>query len=95
MISWFNKKWTSVALITVEEEYISSCSARCEELWLRNLLAGLFDVELEIDSVFCNNKIYVNLYEHSLFHEELKHIEIRYQGYVSNSSCDTRVCCDE
>ena len=85
----------SVALIKFKEEYISSCSERCEELWLQNLLAGLFDVELEINCIFCNNQIYVNLYEHSLFHEELKHIEIRYQGYVSNSSCDTRVCCDE
>ena len=30
IISWFNKKQSSVALSTAEEEYISACSTRCE-----------------------------------------------------------------
>ena len=34
MISWFNKKQSSVALSTAEVEYIAACSASCESIWL-------------------------------------------------------------
>jgi hypothetical protein len=47
MISWFSKKQTSVALNTTEAEYIAACSASSEAMWLRKLLAGLFDLKLE------------------------------------------------
>ena len=34
MISWFSKKQSSVALSTTEVEYITTCSASCESIWL-------------------------------------------------------------
>ena len=34
MISWFSKKQSSVALSTIEVEYIVACSACCEGIWL-------------------------------------------------------------
>ena len=34
MISWFSRKQCSVALSTVEAEYIAACSASCEAIWL-------------------------------------------------------------
>ena len=34
MISWFNRKQTSVALSTAEEEYIAACLACAEGVWL-------------------------------------------------------------
>jgi hypothetical protein len=46
MISWFNKKKTSVALSTTKEKYIVACSSSNEAVWLQKLLAGLFDLEL-------------------------------------------------
>jgi hypothetical protein len=47
MISWFNRKKTSVALSRIEAENISTCSTSNEVVWLQNMLAGLFDLELE------------------------------------------------
>jgi hypothetical protein len=55
MISWLNYKYTSVELSTVEEKYIATCSTSCEVVWLQKLLVGLFDLELEVTSIFCEN----------------------------------------
>ena len=34
VISWFNKKQSSVALSTTEVEYVAACSTSCEAVWL-------------------------------------------------------------
>ena len=39
MISWFSKKQSSVALNTIEAEYIASCSASCEAIWIHKLMS--------------------------------------------------------
>ena len=38
-ISWFSKKISSVSLITVEADYIASCSASCEAIWRWKLIS--------------------------------------------------------
>ena len=43
VISWFSRKQSYVALSTAEAEYVASCSASCEVVWLRKLLSDLFD----------------------------------------------------
>jgi hypothetical protein len=78
MISWFSRKQTSVALSTTEAEYIAACSASNEAVWLRKLLAGLFDLELEATCIWCDNQSCVKLTENPVFHDKSKHIEIRY-----------------
>jgi hypothetical protein len=47
VISWFNKKQTFVALNSAKVEYMATSMASCEAIWLRKLLTGLFDQELE------------------------------------------------
>jgi hypothetical protein len=37
MISWLNRKQISVALSTTKEEYIATCSASSEVVWLQKL----------------------------------------------------------
>ena len=48
VISWFSWKQTFVALSTVEAKYIATNVASREVVWLRKLLAGLFDQMLEM-----------------------------------------------
>ena len=43
VISWFSRKQSCVPLSTVEVEYVTTCSASCEEVWMRKLLPALFD----------------------------------------------------
>jgi hypothetical protein len=47
VISWFNRKQTSVALSSVEAEYMAAILTNCEAIWLRKLLTRLFGQELE------------------------------------------------
>jgi hypothetical protein len=48
MISRQSRKQSNIALSRAEAEYIATCSASCEAIWLRKLLTGLFDLEMEV-----------------------------------------------
>ena len=78
MISWKSRKQSSIALSTAEAEYISACSASCEAIWLRKLLTDLFDLEMRETVILCDNKSCIKMTENPIFHDKLKHIEIRY-----------------
>jgi hypothetical protein len=76
MISWQSRKQYIVALSTAEAEYISACSANCEAIWLRKLLTGLFDLEMEATTILCGNQSCIKMIENHIFHDISKHIEI-------------------
>jgi hypothetical protein len=56
MISWKIWKQSSFSLIVAEVKYIVACSASCEFIWLRKLLTGLFDLEMEATMILCDNQ---------------------------------------
>jgi hypothetical protein len=78
VIAWFRRKKTSVALSTVEEEYIAVCSANKEEVWLIKFLARLVYLELETTCILCDNQSCTRFSENHVFHDKSKHIEIKY-----------------
>jgi hypothetical protein len=83
MISWLSKKQTSVALSTSEADYITTSVASCEAVWLRKLLAEIFDLELEPTLIHCDNQSCMKLTENLVFHDTSKHIDIKYH-YIQN-----------
>jgi hypothetical protein len=78
MISWLSRKQTSVALSTTKAEYITASVASHEAVWLRKLIVGIFDLELEPTLTHCDNQSCVKLPENPFFHDKSKHIEIKY-----------------
>jgi hypothetical protein len=78
MTSWQSRKQSSIALSTAEAEYIAACSASCEAIWLRKLLTGLFDLEMEATVILCDNQMCIKMMENPVFHDNSKHIEIWY-----------------
>jgi hypothetical protein len=78
MNSWKSRKQSSIALSTVEAEYISACSTSCEAIWLRKLLTGLFDLEMEATTILCDNQSCIKMIKSHVFHDKLKHMEIRH-----------------
>jgi len=71
MITWFNKKRTSIALSSVETEYLATSMATCESIWLHKFLTGLFDHELEPTMIYCDNQTFIKLFENLLFHDRI------------------------
>jgi hypothetical protein len=78
MISWQSRKQSSIALNTVEAEYIVACSSSCKAIWLRKLLTNLFDLEMEATTILCDNRSCIKMTENPVFHVRSKHIEIHY-----------------
>jgi hypothetical protein len=78
MTSWQSRKQSSIALSTKKVEYIAACSTSCESIWLQNLLAGLFDLEMEATMILCDNQSCIKMTENHVFHDKSKHIEIWY-----------------
>ena len=67
-----------MALSTTEVEYVTACLASCEAVWLRKLLSGLFDLELDATCIYCDSQSCVKLPENPVVHDKSKHIEIKY-----------------
>jgi hypothetical protein len=78
MISWFSRKQASVALSTTEEKYMGACLACTEAVWLRKLLSGLFDIELDAATICCDNQSCIKLSVNPVFQDKSKHIGIKY-----------------
>jgi hypothetical protein len=78
MVSWCSGKHTYVALSTAEAEYIALCVAVCKAVRLHKLLADLFGHEMDSTVIYCDNQSCVKLSKNLVFHDKLKHIEIKY-----------------
>jgi hypothetical protein len=78
MISWFSRKQATVALSSIEAEYMAASSASCEAIWLHKLIAELTNQMLEPTVVYCDNQSCIRLSENPVFHDHSKHIDIWY-----------------
>jgi hypothetical protein len=79
MISWFSRKQTSMVLSSAKEEYMAASTTSCAIIWLHKLLlAGLFDQELDLTVIYCDNQSCIKLPENPVLHDRSKHIKIMY-----------------
>ena len=78
VVSWLSRKQKSVALSSSEAEYMAAGQASCEAIWLRKMLLRLFGQQLRPTTIYCDKQSYMKLRENSIFHDQSKHIEIRY-----------------
>jgi hypothetical protein len=66
-------------------------------VWLRKLLSDLFSAELEPTVIHCDNQSCIKLFENLVFHDRLKHIEMRYHyvcDMVQKNISQYTVCSD-
>jgi hypothetical protein len=78
LVSWFSWKQKSVALSSVEAEYMAAIQASCKAIWLRKMLVGLFGHEMPPTVIHYDNQNCIKLSDNPVFHDRLKHIEVRY-----------------
>eukprot|EP00253_Pinus_taeda_P024858 PITA_24858 len=54
-VSWCSRKQRSVALSSVEAEYMAASRAACEAIWMRKILVGLFGQMMDPTVIYCDN----------------------------------------
>ena len=73
-----SRRQKSVALSTVEAEYIPASMASCEAVWLRKLFSELFGHVLYTIVILCDNQSGIRLSENPMFHDHSKLIDFKY-----------------
>lgn len=78
VISWSSKKLATIALSSVVAEYNVGTSAACKAVWLRRILIDHQHKQEEPTTMFCDNTSTIAMTKNSVFHNIMKHIEIRH-----------------
>lgn len=76
-ISWSSKKQTSVALSTMEAEFVALAHGTKDAIWLRSLLFDLGFPQQNPTTIHCDNQAAIAFAHDHQFHARSKHIDIQ------------------
>jgi len=62
----------------IKIEYIVAYGESKEVVWLRKFLTGLFDQELDVTVIHCDNQSCIKMSENPVDYDRSKHINVRY-----------------
>ena len=96
-ITWSSRKQSSVALSTVEAEYMALSVATQEAIWLRHLQEELGVTNTGPTLIYEDNQGAISMAKNPVFHKRTKHVQIRYhfmreaveQGTITLEYCRT------
>jgi len=77
-VTWQSKRQPTVALSSTEAEYMASCQAAREAVWLRALLADLGYTQQDATVLHGDNQGCLALAKNPMQHSRTKHIEMRH-----------------
>jgi hypothetical protein len=78
VISWSSRKQPTVATSSCEAEYMATCHATKEAVWLRALLLGMDLAQPRATLISVDNHGALALTEDPYFHARSKHIDVQY-----------------
>jgi hypothetical protein len=76
-VSWSSNKQTSIALSTVEAEYVATGQCCVQLLWMRQTLRD-FGYNLSKVPLLCDNESAIRMADNPVEHSRTKHIDIRH-----------------
>ncbi|GKA44853.1 ribonuclease H-like domain-containing protein [Tanacetum coccineum] len=76
LITWKNKKHSTLSMYSTEAEYRSMAFATCKVIWLSNLLGDMRVKNLLPVVMYCDNSSALQIAANHVFHEKSKHFEI-------------------
>jgi hypothetical protein len=94
-VSWSSKKQPTVALSTVEAEYMAASNATKEAIWLRVLLKDLGFTQVKATTIHADNQGCIALAQNPVSHSRAKHIDIRHhfiRERIQNREIDLKFC---
>eukprot|EP00253_Pinus_taeda_P029828 PITA_29828 len=78
LVSWFNKKQSSIALSTTEAEYVVVASCCTQLLWMMQTLQDFQITCTPPISMLCDNTSAISISKNPVIHSKTKHIPIKY-----------------
>jgi hypothetical protein len=88
-VSWTSKLQQTVALSTVEAEYMAASAATQEAVHLRNVLEALGEKQILPTVVFCDNQGAIQLTQNPVSHSRTKHIDVR--AHFVRLMCESKI----
>ncbi|GKC80284.1 hypothetical protein Tco_1131058 [Tanacetum coccineum] len=83
LTSLFSKKQTSLAISTIEAEYVSAGKACQQALRMKQALVD-YDIVLDDIPILCDNKGAIEISKNPVLHSRTKHIEIHHHFLRDN-----------
>lgn len=80
----------TVALSTTEAEFMSMVGAIQESMWLRQLLAEIFNTNQPSTKLFCDNKGGIQLAKNNAYSPRSKHIDIKHK-FIHEKICNGEI----
>lgn len=77
-MAWSSKKQTTVALLTMEAEYMAISYAMCHATWLCTLLTELTFLQDGPTPINADNQSAISLLKDNVNHSHSKHIDIQH-----------------
>jgi hypothetical protein len=77
LISWKSKRHASIALSSMEAEYMEASNAGKEIVWMRTLMEDLGYLQQRPTVLFEDNKACISFSQNNTCHDRSKHIQIR------------------
>eukprot|EP00253_Pinus_taeda_P010509 PITA_10509 len=78
LVSWLNKKQTSISLSTAEAEYIAAADCCTQLLWMKEALKDVNIGTNQPITIYCDNTSAISLGKNLVMHSKTKHIPIKY-----------------
>jgi hypothetical protein len=77
-VSWNCKRQPTIALSTMEAEYMATSQCTKEAIWLRKLMADVGLVQNGATNIMCDNQGCIALAKNPTHHSRTKHIDIQH-----------------
>lgn len=86
-ISWASKKQPTVALSSVEAEYMALSMASQEAFWIRQTLGELLNEDVRAIKIYSDNQGAINMGQNQIYSPRTKHIDIRHHFVRESINC--------
>eukprot|EP00253_Pinus_taeda_P023740 PITA_23740 len=78
LVSWFNKKQSSIALSMAEAKYVAVASCCTQLLWMMQTLQDIQIICTPPISILCDNTSAISISRNPVMHSKTKHIPFKY-----------------
>jgi len=93
-ITWFSKRQRTVALSSVEAEYIALAFTCQEGIWIKRLITELEpNVNTQTLKIFCDSRGAISLAKNAITSQRSKHIDVRWhfiRDHVENDNIEVK-----